>query len=416
MSPAISCDTFRHHGMYSTISCDTFRLHGMYFLISFDTFRHLGMYFLISFDTFRRNGRYLLIPNDTFWRSELQFFVYRGIFPRFLLVISLKNSIFALEKIDSLMLPIHFAPLQGFTEAPYRRIHQQVCGGVEAYYTPFIRLEHGQIRKKDLREALPEQNEGVHIIPQVIAGNAEEFCILAEKLIDLGHQEIDINMGCPFPLQTRLGRGSGILPHADKVTEILLQASALHESKGVSFSVKMRLGQESPEECLALLPVLNQTPLKHVTMHPRIGRSQYKGELDMQSFECFYEQCQLPIVFNGVLTTVEEMQRVEQQYPKLAGLMIGRGLLSRPTLAAEYQSGNVLTDAEVRKRILEMHKLLMAHYSEAIDGGEAQLAQKMQSFWEYQEPLFGHKVVKKILKAGNLKNYKEAVSLALSLR
>ncbi len=310
------------------------------------------------------------------------------------------------------MLPIHFAPLQGFTEAPYRCIHQQVCGGIDTYYTPFIRLEHGQIRKKDLREALPEHNEGVHIVPQVIAGNAEEFGVLVAKLIELGHQEIDINMGCPFPLQTRLGRGSGILPHVDKVTEILQQATAIHQEKAVAFSVKMRLGQESAEECMALLPALNEAPLKHITMHPRIGRNQYKGELDMQSFTLFYEQCEKPIVFNGMLTSVEEMKNIGQQYPKLAGLMIGRGLLSRPTLATEYVTERSMSDDEVRKKVLEMHKQLMAHYSTAIEGGEAQLVQKMQAFWEYQEPLFGHKVVKKILKAGNLKNYRETVSLA----
>lgn len=308
------------------------------------------------------------------------------------------------------MLPIHFAPLQGYTEAPYRRIHQAVCGGVDTYYTPFIRLEHGQIRKKDLREALPEQNAGVHIVPQVIAGDGAEFAVLAEKLIELGHQEIDINMGCPFPLQTRLGRGSGILSHPDKVTEILQQATRLHNEKGVTFSVKMRLGQESPSECMALLPVLNDTPLKHITLHPRVGRNQYKGELDMESFDTFYAESQHPIVFNGMLLTVADLQRIEAAYPKLAGLMIGRGLLSRPTLAQEYTSGQSLSDEEVRRKVLEMHRQLMAHYSEAIEGGEGQLVQKMQSFWEYQEPLFGHKAVKKVLKSGSLRNYREAVA------
>lgn len=308
------------------------------------------------------------------------------------------------------MLPIHFAPLQGYTEAPYRRIHQSVCGGVDTYYTPFIRLEHGQIRKKDLREALPDQNVGVHIVPQVIAGDGAEFVVLAEKLIELGHQEIDINMGCPFPLQTRLGRGSGILPHPDKVTEILQQATRLHNEKGVTFSVKMRLGQESPAECMALLPVLNDTPLKHITLHPRIGRNQYKGELDMESFDAFYAESQNPIVFNGMLLAVADLQRMEAAYPKLAGLMIGRGLLSRPTLAQEYATGQSLSDEAVRRKVLDMHRQLMAHYSEAIEGGEGQLVQKMQSFWEYQEPLFGHKAVKKVLKSGSLRNYREAVA------
>lgn len=48
-------------------------------------------------------------------------------------------------------LPIHFAPLQGYTEAIYRQAHARIFGGVESYYTPFVRVEHGEIRKKDMR-------------------------------------------------------------------------------------------------------------------------------------------------------------------------------------------------------------------------------------------------------------------------
>ncbi len=305
---------------------------------------------------------------------------------------------------------IHFAPLQGFTEAPYRCVHQEVCGGVTSYYTPFIRIEHGQIRKKDLREALPEHNEGVHVIPQIIASDASEFQQLAEKLLAIGHRELDVNMGCPFPLQTRLGRGSGILPHADKVKEILEAMARMHGEKEVSFSVKMRLGQESAEESFALLPLLNEVPLHHITLHPRIGRNQYKGELDMESFERFLTGCKAPVVFNGMLTSVEEIQSIIARYPQLQGVMIGRGLLARPTLAQEYLSGQTFSLNQVQKSVLEMHKRLFAHYSEAIEGGEGQLVQKMQSFWEYLEPTFGHKAIKKILKAGNLRNYNEAVS------
>ena len=49
-------------------------------------------------------------------------------------------------------LPIHFAPLQGYTEAIYRQAHARIFGGIESYYTPFVRVEHGEIRKKDMRE------------------------------------------------------------------------------------------------------------------------------------------------------------------------------------------------------------------------------------------------------------------------
>ena len=42
------------------------------------------------------------------------------------------------------------APLQGFTEANARNAFEESFGGIAEYYTPFIRLEKGQFRNKDL--------------------------------------------------------------------------------------------------------------------------------------------------------------------------------------------------------------------------------------------------------------------------
>ena len=41
---------------------------------------------------------------------------------------------------------IYSAPLQGFTEAVWRNIHSEIFGGIDGYYTPFLRYEHGEIR------------------------------------------------------------------------------------------------------------------------------------------------------------------------------------------------------------------------------------------------------------------------------
>ncbi|MTU75558.1 tRNA-dihydrouridine synthase family protein, partial [Parabacteroides merdae] len=47
---------------------------------------------------------------------------------------------------------IHFAPLQGYTDSVYREAHAQIFGGVETYYTPFVRLEKTGFRNKELRD------------------------------------------------------------------------------------------------------------------------------------------------------------------------------------------------------------------------------------------------------------------------
>lgn len=82
---------------------------------------------------------------------------------------------------------IYFAPLQGFTDAAYRKAHRTVCGGVEAYYASFLRLEHGELRRRDVREVSPPtqgESEGVSLIPQLIASDVEEFRLLTKVLTD----------------------------------------------------------------------------------------------------------------------------------------------------------------------------------------------------------------------------------------
>ena len=97
-------------------------------------------------------------------------------------------------------LPIHFAPLQGYTEAIYRQAHARIFGGIESYYTPFVRVEHGEIRKKDMREIALENNRGVQLIPQLIAPDVDKMEQIIALFIEKGYKNVDINLGCPFPL------------------------------------------------------------------------------------------------------------------------------------------------------------------------------------------------------------------------
>ena len=159
------------------------------------------------------------------------------------------------------MFEIHFAPLQGYTEDCYRRIHHALCGGVDYYYTPFLRLEHGRVRSKDLRDVKPENNGGVPVVPQLIVRDAKELDALLQVIRPLGYQRADINMGCPFTLQTRHGRGAGLLPNPEAVEDIC-RIVRQHEGE-LTFSVKMRLGLHEMDEWQRVLPILNDTPLVH---------------------------------------------------------------------------------------------------------------------------------------------------------
>ena len=303
------------------------------------------------------------------------------------------------------LLPIYFAPLQGYTDDVYRRVHQALVGGVARYYTPFLRVEGGGVRSKDLRDVDPKNNQGVPLVPQVILKSVAEFTELVRMLEERGYTEIDLNMGCPFPMQARHGRGCGLLTHLDVIQQV---AEEIVRKPHLHFSVKMRLGWESADEWKPVLPILNDLPLKQIVLHPRIGIQQYKGELDLASFEAFRAVCRHPLLFNGEVRTVEQIREIQHRYPDLAGLMIGRGLLARPSLAVEYAT-NTTWDWPKRKRLLlSMHEQLRGVYA-GIVNSEEQLHSKLRLFWEYMESELDRKSYKRIMKSGNLKNFLKAV-------
>lgn len=301
------------------------------------------------------------------------------------------------------MLPIHFAPLQGFTESAYRLAHSKFAPGIHTYYTPFLRLEKGEVRAKDLRDLQTEHP--YHLVPQIIVRDVEEFNLLTKAVTELGFQEIDINMGCPYPMQTKSGRGSGILPHPEKVRKILDAISQLSRAASApKFSIKMRLGLNSPEECLQLLPLLNEAPLAHITLHPRVGIQQYKGALDFETFDEFYKDCKQPLIFNGDITDLKQMNFIETRYPKIAGIMIGRGLLANPVLAAQYAG---LPCGTATETLLKIHADIAADYARRLQGN-AQILDKIRPFWTYAD--LPKKIRKKIEKSRTFEEYLEAVN------
>lgn len=308
------------------------------------------------------------------------------------------------------LLPIHFAPLQGYTEAPYRNAHSICFGGVDTYYTPFVRLEKGHFRPKDIRDITPANNQVPHFVPQLIAPNATKAETILSLFIEKGYQEVDINLGCPFLILAKRHNGAGILPYPDEVASLLNIISKYPEIK---FSVKMRLGWQQAEECLAIAPILNDLPIRQITMHPRLGEQQYKGTVDLEGFKAFYEICKHPLVYNGDLLSTEDIQQIATRFPKLSGIMIGRGLLANPALALEYKEGRKLSADEMGKKLREMHTMIFNHYEQRMEGGEGQLLNKMKTLWEYLLPEGDRKQLKAIHKSTSINKYQQAVTTLL---
>lgn len=305
------------------------------------------------------------------------------------------------------MYKIEFAPLQGYTDAIYRTMHNKVFGGINSYYSPFIRLEKGEVRQKDIKDILPENNENINLVPQIIVNSNEEFLKLTESVCNLGYKRIDINMGCPFPLQTKKGRGAALLQNTNHLEDIVESINSIND---IDFSIKMRLGMDSAEDAKGALEIINKAKLHHITIHPRIAKQQYKGEIDYQTFDYIYQNCLHPIIYNGDILSQEDIYNIINIYPKIEGIMIGRGLLAKPYLAMELNKTIRLSVSERLSMIMKLHDAIYDHYSSVMQG-EHQLLLKMKTFWEYLDEEIGKKPYKAIKKSVNIKKYELAIRL-----
>lgn len=306
---------------------------------------------------------------------------------------------------------IHFAPLQGFTDSVFRNAFEKYFGGVSVYYTPFVRVEKGGFRNKDLRDVEPVRNVVGRLIPQILPGNPEETNLLVDMLVQKGYKDIDINLGCPFPLIAGKKKGAGMLPYPEKVREVL---SPLKSYPDIRFSVKMRLGWENTDECLRLLEVLNDISLSHITVHARTGKQQYKGLTYPEAFGDFYKECRHPLFYNGDLRTLTDIDRILENFPRIKGVAIGRGLLASPFLAKGFYGNLAFTENEQMSLLAGFHEELFRGYSQVLQG-ENQLLVRMKSLWEYFLPDTDRKLLKKIRKAGKLGQYIEATKAIFTI-
>ena len=291
------------------------------------------------------------------------------------------------------------APVQGFTDSHWRNAHHEIFGGPDGYYGTFMRVEHGDIRKRDLAEASPENNTVPVFTPQILACQPKDALRMVTALKEMGHHTIDINLGCPFPPIALHHKGSGLLQYPDEVEKLF---TALSEVEGVRYSIKMRLGWDEPQQWRDIMPLFDIIRPIQVTMHPRTGRQQYKGILNLDEFGALLASCPYPVVYNGELKTLEDITRYKQIFPSVAGLMIGRGLIENPAMLCPEKG--------TPDNYCELHNRLRDAYSEQLNGGEHQLLMKMKSLWEMYLPNAPHKSLKAIKKASSMAKYNIAVN------
>jgi tRNA-dihydrouridine synthase B len=300
------------------------------------------------------------------------------------------------------------SPLQGFTDFRFRNAFHKYFGGIDTFYSPYIRLNGKLVIKGSYeRDILPENNSTLEVIPQIITNDVEEFLFVTKFVQQMGYKELNWNLGCPYPMVAKCGMGSGLISNTAQIEHILKR---VHNETDIIVSMKMRMGYENPTEILDVFPILDQYPIKNVAIHARIGKQLYKGGVDLDSFQKCIDHAKQKLYYNGDITSVAKFKAMQERFPSIDHFMIGRGLIADPFLPSMIKNDTTEYPKNRFDIFEEFHDTIYKEY-DAYLSGPTPIRMKMLGFWEYFSESFANpqKTYKSIKKATNNRSYESAV-------
>lgn len=293
-------------------------------------------------------------------------------------------------------MPYYLAPMEGITDAIYRRLHHRYFPGLDRYYMPFLSPTiHRTLTNREERELPMADSESFVAIPQVLTKVPEDFLWAAQVICDRGYPEVNLNVGCPSGTVTAKGKGSGMLRDPGSLEAFL---DAVFASTPLPISVKTRLGFEDPAEFPRILEIFNQYPIKELTIHPRVRSQFYSGQVDMDAFRYAAANSKNPVCYNGDILSLADAQQIAREFPQLSGIMVGRGLIADP---------GMLTGGTDRRALQAFCDALLENYLEAF-GGSRNAMFRLKENWGFLITRFqdSEKLWKRLRKTTDLAEYR----------
>lgn len=232
------------------------------------------------------------------------------------------------------------APMQDVTDLPFMNL-MTAYGGADLYFTEYFRVYETSCLDKNILRSITENRTGKPVVAQMIGNHIPSLVRTARGLQEYPIAGVDLNLGCPAPVVYRKCAGGGLLREPERVDAIL---GALREAVKIKFTVKTRIGFDSPEVFAQLLPIFAKHSLDLLTVHGRTVKEMYRTEVHYDFIARAVSELSCPVLANGNVYSAEKAGEV-LKITGARGLMIGRGAIRNPWLfhqIRQYQRGEPL--------------------------------------------------------------------------
>src|SRR5882724_6216094 len=271
------------------------------------------------------------------------------------------------------------APMQDVTDLPFWGLMTRF-GGADIYFTEYFRVYATSVLERNILKSITENPTGQCVIAQMIGNDIPSLVRTARELQEYPIAAVDLNLGCPAPIVYRKCAGGGLLRDPKRVDAIL---GALRDAIKIKFTVKTRLGFESPEVFSELLPIFARHSWDLLTFHGRTVKEMYGPEVHYEYIAGAVAEMTCPVLANGNVSSAQNANEI-LGLTGARGLMIGRGAIRNPWLfhqIRQLQRGETL----FMPRGLDVLAFVRALY-EAVcppEVSENSQVQKMKKYMNY---------------------------------
>ena len=287
---------------------------------------------------------------------------------------------------------LSLAPMQDVTDLRFLGLMPRY-GGADVYWTEYFRVHATSRLEKWILDSIVRNPTGRPIVAQMIGNDVASLVRTAKELQQYPVAAIDLNLGCPAPIVYRKCAGGGLLREPQRVDSIL---GALRDAVSIRFTVKTRIGFDSPAVFDDFLTIFAKHSIELLTVHGRTVAQMYRSPVRYDLIRRAAEAMSCPVMANGNVYSAEHALEVLEQ-TKTRGLMIGRGAIRNPWLFEQIrqrQRGEPVTlpsGRDVLNYVRELWETVCTP-----EAREAAHVQRMKKFMNYigegVDPRFLHDI------------------------
>ncbi|MBN1486970.1 MAG: tRNA dihydrouridine synthase DusB [Anaerolineae bacterium] len=253
---------------------------------------------------------------------------------------------------------IILAPMAGFTDRPYRQICREY--GAALCYTEMAHTDsllYAARRAMHILDFAPDETPRM---TQLLGADVDKLVESAHRLVEMGVDSIDLNMGCSVPKVVNRGAGANLLTQPQKIAEIFTR---LNRELTIPITGKIRLGWNAESHnYLEIAHILEDSGAVTITVHGRNREQRYDEPADWDAIAEVKQAVSIPVVGNGDVLTWEDVGRM-RAYTGCDAVMVGRAALGNPWF---FQGRNRdAVSLEERVMVMERHlRMMEAFYGE----------------------------------------------------